>query len=154
MPYSPGCNTVLANFEAGSNYKDTKDPAIYVTFPLVDEPNTSLVAWTTTPWTLPSNLACAVNPGFTYLKIHDTEKDKIYLVAEPILKDVCKQTKIKSHKVLDKIKGADLVGKAYTPLFDYFKDMNKQKCFTVIAGDFVTADAGTGVVHCAPGFGE
>ena len=61
--------TVLSNFEAGSNYKDTKDPALYVTFPLVDDPNTNLIAWTTTPWTLPSNLACAVNAEFDYLKI-------------------------------------------------------------------------------------
>tara|TARA_B110000285_G_C15128541_1_gene621916 strand:+ start:77 stop:982 length:906 start_codon:yes stop_codon:yes gene_type:complete len=154
MPFSPACNTVLSNFEAGSNYKDTKDPAVFVTFPLVDEPATSLVAWTTTPWTLPSNLAVAVNPEFTYLKIHDTEKDKVYLVAEPRLKDVLKQCKIKTHKVLEKLKGKDLVGKAYTPLFDYFKSKAEDGCFRVIPGDFVTTDAGTGVVHCAPGFGE
>ena len=69
MPFSTACNTVLSNFEAGSNYKDTTDTAIYVTFPLVEEPGTSLVAWTTTPWTLPSNLALAVNPDFEYQKI-------------------------------------------------------------------------------------
>jgi len=69
MPFSTECNTVLSNFEAGSNYKDAKDPAIFVTFPLVDEPETSLIAWTTTPWTLPSNLAAAVNPEFVYLKV-------------------------------------------------------------------------------------
>jgi isoleucyl-tRNA synthetase len=62
---------VLSNFEAGSNYKDTKDPALYVTFPLVEDPEVSFVAWTTTPWTLPSNLTLAVNPEFVYLKIHD-----------------------------------------------------------------------------------
>jgi isoleucyl-tRNA synthetase len=90
MPFSPACNTVLSNFEAGSNYKDTKDPAVFVTFPLADEPTTSLIAWTTTPWTLPSNLACAVNPEFIYLKIKDEEKDKVYLVAEARLKDVLK----------------------------------------------------------------
>lgn len=69
MPYSNACQTVLSNFEAGSNYKDTKDPAIIIKFPLLDDPDTNLIAWTTTPWTLPSNLACAVNPEFTYLKI-------------------------------------------------------------------------------------
>mmetsp|Transcript_8452 Transcript_8452/g.14178 ORF Transcript_8452/g.14178 Transcript_8452/m.14178 type:complete len:160 (+) Transcript_8452:600-1079(+) len=105
MPFSTACNTVLSNFEAGSNYKDTKDPALYVTFPLVDEPEVNLIAWTTTPWTLPSNLACAVNPGFVYLKLQDLETQKIYIVAEARLKDVCKQNKIKNHKVLDKIKG-------------------------------------------------
>lgn len=154
MPFSPACNTVLSNFEAGSNYKDTKDPAVFVTFPLADEPTTSLIAWTTTPWTLPSNLACAVNPEFIYLKIKDEEKDKVYLVAEARLKDVLKQCKIKTHKVLEKIKGKELVGKKYIPLFDFFKDTSGPKGFTIIGGDFVTKDAGTGVVHCAPGFGE
>jgi len=153
MPFSTACNTVLSNFEAGSNYKDAKDPALFITFPLVDEPTTSLIAWTTTPWTLPSNLACAVNPDFVYLKIHDQEKDKIYILAEPRLKDVLKQTNIKKHKVLEKIKGKDLVGKKYVPLFDFFKEW-EQKCFKVLEGKFVTKDVGTGVVHCAPGFGE
>ena len=154
MPFSTQCNTVLSNFEAGSNYKDTKDPAIYVTFPLVDDPEVSLIAWTTTPWTLPSNLACAVNPEFVYLKVLDEEKNRTIIFAEPRLKDVLKQCNIKKHKVLEKLKGADLVGKRYVPLFDYFKHMEEQKCFTVIEGKFVTKDAGTGVVHCAPGFGE
>jgi isoleucyl-tRNA synthetase len=154
MPFSTACNTVLSNFEAGSNYKDTKDPAIYVSFPLEDDPSVSMIAWTTTPWTLPSNLCLAINKDFTYLKIHDEEKDKTYIVAEPRLKDVLKQTNIKKHKVLEKIKGAELVGKSYVPLFDYFKHMKAQKCFTIVAGSFVTEGAGTGVVHCAPGFGE
>jgi len=65
-----------------------------------------------------------------------------------------KQCNIKKHKILEKIKGADLVGKAYIPLFDYFKHMSESKCFTIIGGKFVTKDAGTGIVHCAPGFGE
>lgn len=154
MPFSPTCNTVLSNFEAGSNYKDTTDPALYITFPLVEEPDVSLIAWTTTPWTLPSNLACAVNPEFDYVKIKDEEKDKMYIVAECRLKEVLKQTKIKTHTVLAKMKGKDLVGKQYVPLFDYFKEMKEQKCFTIVDGKFVTKDAGTGIVHCAPGFGE
>lgn len=90
MPFSTECNTVLSNFEAGSNYKDTRDPAIFVTFPLVDEPDVSLVAWTTTPWTLPSNLAAAVNPTFVYLKIQDLDKNKTYIIAEARLKDTLK----------------------------------------------------------------
>ena len=154
MPFSPTCNTVLSNFEAGSNYKDTTDPALYITFPLVEEPDVSLIAWTTTPWTLPSNLACAVNPEFDYVKIKDEEKDKMYIIAECRLKEVLKQTKIKKHTVLAKMKGKDLVGKQYIPLFDYFKEMKEQKCFTIVDGKFVTKDAGTGIVHCAPGFGE
>lgn len=82
MPFSTGCNTVLSNFEAGSNYQMVNDPAIIISFPLVDEPETSFIAWTTTPWTLPSNLALAINPNFTYVKIHDTEKNKTYILAE------------------------------------------------------------------------
>jgi isoleucyl-tRNA synthetase len=120
MPFSTACNTVLSNFEAGSNYKDTKDPALFVTFPLVEDPDTCLIAWTTTPWTLPSNLALAVNPEFTYLKIKDEEKGKVYILAEPRLKEVLKQANIKKHTVIEKMKGKDLVGKQYVPLFDYF----------------------------------
>jgi len=125
MPFSTACNTVLSNFEAGSNYKDTKDPALFVTFPLVEDPETSMIAWTTTPWTLPSNLACAVNPDFVYLKIKDEDKGKVYIVAECRLKDTLKQTNIKKHKVLEKYKGKDLVGKQYTPLFDYFSELSE-----------------------------
>jgi isoleucyl-tRNA synthetase len=76
MPFSTGCTTVLSNFEAGSNYKDVYDPSIIITFPLVDEPEVSFVAWTTTPWTLPSNLALAVNLNFTYVKFIDDDKNK------------------------------------------------------------------------------
>lgn len=114
------------------------------------------MAWTTTPWTLPSNLGCAVNPDFTYLKIEDKEKKKIYIVAECRLKKVLKQNAISQHKVLAKLKGQELVGKRYVPLFDYFKDRGEGagKCFRIIPGKFVTAGAGTGIVHMAPGFGE
>lgn len=154
MPFSPACNTVLSNFEAGSNYKDTTDPAIFVTFPLVEEPDTCLIAWTTTPWTLPSNCAAAVNPEFEYLKIKDEDTSRVMIVAECRLKDVLKQMKIKKHTVVSKMKGSELVGKSYLPLFDCFKHLEAQKCFTIIGGSFVTKDAGTGIVHCAPGFGE
>jgi isoleucyl-tRNA synthetase len=74
MPYSNACTTVLSNFEAGQNYKDVSDPSIFVTFPLLSDPNTKLVAWTTTPWTLPSNMALAVNPTFDYIKIKENRR--------------------------------------------------------------------------------
>jgi isoleucyl-tRNA synthetase len=112
------------------------------------------IAWTTTPWTLPSNLALAINPNFTYVKILDEEKQKTYVLAEPRLKDILKQANIKKHKVLEKFPGQSLVGKRYVPLFKYFEGMKERNCFTVIGADFVTSDAGTGIVHCAPGFGE
>lgn len=82
MPFSTACNTVLSNFEAGSNFKEVSDPAIIVNFPLVEDPETSFIAWTTTPWTLPSNLAIAVHPEFTYVKIHDQEKNRFFILAE------------------------------------------------------------------------
>jgi isoleucyl-tRNA synthetase len=129
---------------------------VFVTFPLVDEPDTSLMAWTTTPWTLPSNLAAAVNPDFEYVKIKNEENGKVYIIAQCRLKDVAKQTKIKKHKVLEKLKGKDLIGKKYKPLYSYFETWGDapRNCFRVIEGKFVTTEAGTGVVHCAPGFGE
>ena len=156
MPFSCKCNTVLSNFEANSNYADTKDPAIYVTFPLEKDPNTHLIAWTTTPWTLPSNLATAVNPEFTYVKIFDEERQKNFIILEAQLGHVVKQVKFKKHKVIEKIQGKDLVGLKYIPLFDYFKHLGEGDgtAFTIIEGKFVTAGTGTGVVHCAPGFGE
>ena len=154
MPFSTACNTVLSNFEAGSNYKDVNDPALIITFPLEEDPETSIIAWTTTPWTLPSNLALAVNANFTYLKIQDEDKKKVYILAESRLKDILKQANIKKHTVLEKIQGKDLVGKSYIPLFNYFSHLKERKCFTVIDGDFVTSEDGTGIVHCAPGFGE
>ncbi len=78
MPFSTACNTVLSNFEAGSNYKDVSDPAVIVTFPTINDPNVAFIAWTTTPWTLPSNLALAVNPKLDYVKIRDEATEKIY----------------------------------------------------------------------------
>lgn len=75
MPYSNTCNTVLSNFEVQQNYKEVDDPSIHVTFPLVSDPNVKFLAWTTTPWTLPSNLALAVNPDFVYVKVKDLKRN-------------------------------------------------------------------------------
>jgi len=126
MPYSPNCSTVLSNFEANSNFKNTKDPALYVTFPLVEDPSIELVAWTTTPWTLPSNLAAAVNPDFDYIKLLNEESGKTYIIADCRLKEFKKDNKqMKKLKTLEKFKGTTLVGKRYTPLFDYFKDRSE-----------------------------
>jgi isoleucyl-tRNA synthetase len=81
MPYSTKCTTVLSNFEANQNYKDTVDPSIIVRFPLVEDESVVLLAWTTTPWTLPSNLALAVNADFDYIKFKDKKTEKVYIVA-------------------------------------------------------------------------
>ncbi|EOA32665.1 hypothetical protein CARUB_v10015963mg [Capsella rubella] len=177
MPYSTGCKTPLSNFEAGQNYKDVTDPEIMVTFPVIgDEDNAAFVAWTTTPWTLPSNLALCVNAKFDYLKVRNNNSGKVYVVAESRLSslpsdkpktsltnetvgDTKKAKGAKpdsaedSYQVLEKIDGASLVGKKYEPLFDYFNDFSSV-AFRVVADDYVTNDSGTGIVHCAPAFGE
>ena len=80
MPFSTKCNTVLSNFEAGSDYRTVNDPAIVVTFPLEEDPTVSFVAWTTTPWTLPSNLALAVHPNFDYVKVLDEDKQRTFIM--------------------------------------------------------------------------
>jgi isoleucyl-tRNA synthetase len=82
MPYSNGCNTVLSNFETQQNYKEVVDPAIYITFPWVKDPDTKFVAWTTTPWTLPSNLALVVHPTFEYVRVFDHEHKTHFVIAE------------------------------------------------------------------------
>lgn len=87
MPWSNGCNTVLSNFELQQNYKEVSDPSVHVSFPLKKDPNVKFVAWTTTPWTLPSNLALAVNPEFTYVKVKDLKRNEVFILAEVRLKD-------------------------------------------------------------------
>ena len=151
MPYSNACTTVLSNFEVQQNYKEVDDPAIHVSFPLRSDPTVKFVAWTTTPWTLPSNLALAVNPDFAYVKVKDLKRNEVFIFAESRLKDFFGKEK---YEVLEKIKGADLAGIEYVPLFDFFADRAKDGCFRVQTGSFVTDSDGTGIVHCAPGFGE
>ncbi|KAK4369720.1 hypothetical protein RND71_009195 [Anisodus tanguticus] len=182
MPYSTGLKTPLSNFEANSNYKEVSDPEIMVSFPIVDDPEgASFVAWTTTPWTLPSNLALCVNANFVYVKVHNKFNGKIYVVAESRLSELPvekakkvtpngpaantqvpnsktkpsggKSQNVETYEVVDKFPGSSLVGKKYIPLFDYFKDFS-DSAFRVVADDYVTSDSGTGIVHCAPAFGE
>lgn len=154
MPYSTGCTTPLSNFEAQQNYKDVNDPAITIAFPLVDDENTVLVAWTTTPWTLPANIALAVNPSFEYVKIYDEEKKKHFILLEGLIGTLYKKPAAAKFKVVEKIMGKDLVGLKYQPLFNYFYEDFKDRGFRVIAGDYVTNDSGTGIVHQAPSYGE
>eukprot|EP00164_Ancoracysta_twista_P005275 GFYU01007220.1.p1 GENE.GFYU01007220.1~~GFYU01007220.1.p1 ORF type:complete len:1143 (+),score=481.12 GFYU01007220.1:42-3470(+) len=154
MPYSTKCNTPLSNFEANLNYKDASDPEVVVTFPLVEDPNVNVIAWTTTPWTLPSNLALCVNPDQTYVKIEDPESKRIYILMEARLKQLYKDPAKAKFKTLAKYKGSELAGKQYTPLFTYFEKEYKGRAFKICADSYVTDDSGTGVVHMAPGFGE
>lgn len=154
MPYSTGCTTPLSNFEAQQNYKDVNDPAITIGFPLVDDENTWLVAWTTTPWTLPSNLALAVHPDLEYVKIFDEDKQRHYILLEGLIKTLYKKPAAAKYKIVEKIKGKDLAGLKYVPIFNYFYESYKDHAFKVITADYVSDDSGTGIVHQAPAFGE
>lgn len=176
LPSSP-CSPSISNFEAGLNYKDVQDPAVIVSFPLLSDPSTSLLAWTTTPWTLPSNLALCVNPEIRYIKVRDKKSGKQYVVAEARLVQL--YPKLASGKVKEEQKqewyeqigeaflGAEMAGWGYTPLFDYFVEWNEGEragkegdgrenlgAFRVLVDAYVTSDSGTGIVHQAPGFGE
>lgn len=151
MPYSIGCSTVLSNFEAGQNFKDVDDPSVYISFPLVDDPNVKLIAWTTTPWTLPSNLMLCVNKDLDYVKVEDVHRKETFILAQVRLSELYK--KKEDYKILETFKGEKLAGLKYVPLFDYYTEYIEKGGFRVICGDHVTSDAGTGIVHTAPAFG-
>ena len=150
VPFSTALGTVLSNFEAGSNYQDVQDPAVTVLFKIKDE-DAYLSAWTTTPWTLPSNLALCVNEKITYVKVHDAELNKVIYLAQERLEAIRKQ---KSLEVISEHAGSELVGKKYEPLMPYFSELEAEGAFVVVADNYVTTEAGTGIVHQAPAFGE
>ncbi|XP_022651088.1 isoleucine--tRNA ligase, cytoplasmic-like isoform X1 [Varroa destructor] len=152
MPYSTACNTPLSNFEAGQNYKEVLDPAIVVSFPLDEDPQVSLVAWTTTPWTLPSNLAVCVHPELTYVQVEAIATQAQYILLECRLSELFK--KADDYKVLSKFKGKTLKNKGYEPLLPYFAHLKQQGAFRVLCDEYVTEDNGTGVVHQSPYCGE
>ncbi|KAL4710929.1 hypothetical protein ACJJTC_017894 [Scirpophaga incertulas] len=149
MPFSTACSTPLSNFESGQNYKDVVDPAVVVSFPTTE--GFSLLAWTTTPWTLPSNLALCVHPKLIYLKVKEKSTGTCYVLQENRFPIIFKNTD--EFVVLDKFPGENLRGTKYTPVFDYFTN----KCshaYQVLVDTYVTDDSGTGIVHQAPYFGE
>ncbi|MGL5627465.1 MAG: isoleucine--tRNA ligase [Candidatus Rhabdochlamydia sp.] len=146
MPFSAQLGTPLSNFEANLNYKEVDDPSLTVLFSLRDEPNTSFVVWTTTPWTLPSNLAIMVNESFEYVKIK--KEDHYYILARNRLGHYFKEGE---YEIIDTFKGSSLISKRYHPLFPYFAN---NEGFRVIAEVSVSSEEGTGLVHSAPAFGE
>ncbi|HAK44564.1 MAG TPA: isoleucine--tRNA ligase, partial [Spirochaeta sp.] len=151
LPYCPRCSTVLSNHELNlGGYKDVHDPAITVKFKLKGEDNTFILAWTTTPWTLPSNLALAVGADVDYVKVKDGEES--YILAEARLEAYYRDAS--EYEIISRMKGAELVGSDYEPLFPYFGDAAEKGAFKVLAADYVTTEDGTGIVHTAPGFGE
>jgi isoleucyl-tRNA synthetase len=145
MPFSMKLGTPLSNFEANLNYQDVDDPSLVVAFEMIGEEESYFLAWTTTPWTLPSNLALMVGPEIDYVKV---EKDgKYYYLAENRKEAHFKE----GERVVGKVKGRDLAGKRYKPLFPFFKDRD---AFRVILEEAVSIEDGTGIVHAAPAFGE
>ena len=147
MPISTALGTPLANFEVSQNYRDVQDPAVTVLFKIKDQER-YLAAWTTTPWTLPSNLAVCVGDEIDYVLVRDESTAKNIYFAEELL------THYGDFEILERVKGSDLVGLQYEPLFDYFADQQTEGGFVVVSDDYVTTDGGTGLVHQAPAFGE
>ncbi len=150
MHLCPHCGTTLSNFEVTQGYKDITDISVTAKFELVEEPGTFFLAWTTTPWTLPGNVALAVNPEINYVKIKIG--DVKYILAESRL-SVIKEP----YEILEKTEGNALVGMSYKPLFDYYNNSdlkNIENGFKVYGASFVTTEDGTGIVHIAPAFGE
>ncbi|HKZ00582.1 MAG TPA: isoleucine--tRNA ligase, partial [Rhabdochlamydiaceae bacterium] len=152
MPFSAKLGTPLSNFEANLNYKDVDDPSLVLAFPLVDEPGTALLVWTTTPWTLPSNLAIMAKRDMEYVKIKDLKTGLHYILAKGRLKDYFKDPA--AYEVVKMFKGEALAKRRYEPLFPYFAARAQQKAFRVILDDTVSSEEGTGLVHSAPAFGE
>ncbi|MFA6505371.1 MAG: isoleucine--tRNA ligase, partial [Treponemataceae bacterium] len=164
LPYCPRCSTVLSNHELNlGGYKDVHDPAITVRFKVrgasgaalslaaeLSDGSTYLLAWTTTPWTLPSNLALTLGPEVDYVLVKDGSER--FILAESRLSAYYK--KPEDCVIVWKKKGSELAGLEYEPLFPYFKDAAAQNAFKTYLGDFVTTEDGTGIVHTAPGFGE
>ena len=151
LPYCPRCSTVLSNHELNlGGYKEVHDPAITIKFKADGESDTYFLAWTTTPWTLPSNLALAVHNDVEYVKVSDSGEN--YIMAKERLSAYYKNED--EYKVVWTKKGSELVGMSYEPLFPYFADAKDKGAFKVFPADYVTTEDGTGIVHTAPGFGE
>ena len=148
QPYSWCAQTPVSNFEVNLGYRDKTDTAITVLFKLENDMN--ILVWTTTPWTLPSNLMLAVGEDIEYAVMQ--EGDEKYILAEALLGRYKQQ--LQHAERVGTMKGSELVGLSYTPMFPYFKDLKEKGCFKVLKGEFVSVEDGTGIVHIAPGFGQ
>ncbi len=178
IAYSPKLGSPLSNFEANLNYKDINDPAVTVKFRVKEMENTYFLAWTTTPWTLPSNLALCVNPEMEYVKVQvdiykdeygnfhygiplsymennsskvlssDKERSEYYICAKNLYEILFE--KIQSLRVVETLKGSDLIGTQYEPLFPFFEEKKEEGAFRILGDSFVSDSDGTGIVHLAP----
>ena len=155
MPYCPRCGTALSSHEVAQGYKDVKDLTCVAKFKVVGKDNTYILAWTTTPWTLPSNLALCVNKSYEYVEVKanigtdDEPKYENYILAKDLLESVLKET---PYEVVKTFKGEELLGTKYEKLMPFAKV--EGKAYEVIHGDYVTLTDGTGIVHIAPAYGE
>ena len=176
LPYCPRCSTVLSTHELAQGYKDVQDQTVTVRFKITKAPDgvkdpdmangkTYFLAWTTTPWTLPSNLGLCMGPEVDYVKILDKESGDFYIFAEARLSAYYKEDT--AYEIIYRAKGKDFIGAEYEPLFPYFASLknpkvceeeSKQKCekgaFRMFNADYVSTEDGTGIVHIAPAFGE
>ena len=148
VPYCPRCGTPLSSHEVAQGYKDVKEKSAIAKFRVKGEDNTYILAWTTTPWTLPSNVALCVNPNEEYVKIRMTEENVCYIMAKALLASVIKG----DYEILQSYVGTDLEYTEYVPLFDFARP--DKKAYYVVCDTYVTLTDGTGVVHIAPAFGE
>lgn len=146
VPYCPRCGTSLSSHEVAQGYKDVNEPSVYAKFSVKGEHGVYLMAWTTTPWTLPSNVALTVNPDETYIRAKCGEET--YILAEALAAAVLKD----EYSVIGSCKGSELRGMEYEPLFDFAEP--DKKAYYVVCDNFVTLTDGTGIVHTAPAFGE
>jgi len=159
LPYCPRCETPIANSEIAmdNSYQDITDISVTAKFELTDEPNTFLLAWTTTPWTLPGNVAAAVHSEIVYVKCEVTNKEdekEFVIFAKERIEYVLKD---KEYTVVAEFLGSELIGKSYIPVFDYYKNVdlkNKENIWKVWNADYVNTEQGTGIVHLAPVYGE
>lgn len=150
--YSPGSSTVLSSHEVSLGYKEVQDPSVFVKFKLDEAEDTYLLAWTTTPWTLISNMILAVNPVLDYVLVKhggSDEKPEHLILSEALLSVL-----EGDYEIIRKFKGEELLGKTYQPIFDYaLSEFDKNEAWKVVAADFVTTEDGTGIVHIAPAYG-
>ncbi len=151
VPYCPRCGTPLSDHEVALGYRDAEDPSVFVRMPLVDSPGTSLLVWTTTPWTLPGNVAVAAHPEVDYVTVERALADggvEKLIVAEALVGKVFGAEEI---KILERYKGKKLKGLKYQPLFTFMPP--DKPAYFVVLEEYVTTEDGTGLVHTAPAFG-
>jgi isoleucyl-tRNA synthetase len=151
VPYCPRCGTPLADHEVAQGYQEAEDPSIYFRLQLIDQPDTNLLVWTTTPWTLPANVGVAAHPDVTYVKIERTKEDgatEKLIMAETLVPVVLPGEEV---KILETYKGSDLKGWRYEPLYRFLP--LEKPAHRIVLADYVTTEDGTGLVHIAPSFG-